>query len=221
MLIVSGKNNRLGGGNSYLGGGNIKSGKTAPLVSRAELKLAEAVKVFKVDFRGKTVLDIGASTGGFTDFALKNGASKVIAVEKGTNQMKPILRHNPRVELHEKTDIFNFKITDYPDIILADVSFISLTKVLKYAKTNLAGLNTVFLVMLKPQFEAKPSQLIDGVVKNSKIRREIIKSFENAIKPHFKIHAKHDNSTSGRYGNVERFYELAMHSNGKGVAMPT
>ncbi|MDR2063782.1 MAG: TlyA family RNA methyltransferase [Candidatus Nomurabacteria bacterium] len=195
---------------------NAKSDDAATLwrakgfVSRAELKLADAVQAFGVDFRGKTVLDIGSSTGGFTDFALKKGAKKVIAVEKGTNQMSPFLRRDPRVELHEKTDIFDFKITSYPDIIMADVSFLSLTKVLKYAKMRLAGLHTVLLVMLKPQFEAKPFQLVDGVVKNHKIRREIIKNFEQTIKPHFKIHAKHDNATSGRYGNVERFYLLSL-----------
>ena len=74
---------------------------------RGYIKLSDAVRFFGFDFRGKVVLDIGSSTGGFTELALKNGAKKVIAVEKGTNQMKVPLRYDPRVELHEKTDIFD------------------------------------------------------------------------------------------------------------------
>ena len=76
------------------------------IVGRAELKLAGAVRAFGYDFRGKTVLDIGASTGGFTELALRQGAKKVIAVEKGTRQMKAPLRFDARVELYEKTDFY-------------------------------------------------------------------------------------------------------------------
>jgi 23S rRNA (cytidine1920-2'-O)/16S rRNA (cytidine1409-2'-O)-methyltransferase len=187
------------------------------------------------------VLDIGSSTGGFTDFALSHGAKKVIAVEKGTLQMNPRLAHDKRVELHEKTDVFRLRLKDaslkkepslplpekninsdvemnskselvytnnVPDIILADVSFLSLTKILKYARLYLTGPNTALLVMLKPQFEAKPYQLVNGIVKNSKMRREIIKNFEDKIKSDFKILAKQDNLVAGRFGNVERFYLL-------------
>jgi hypothetical protein len=78
------------------------------VVGRAEYKIADAAKALGVDFRGKVVLDIGSSTGGFTEFALRSGAEKVIAVEKGTNQMKAPLRFAPEVELYEKTDIFDF-----------------------------------------------------------------------------------------------------------------
>ena len=74
------------------------------VVGRAELKLAEAAEAFVYDFLSKTVLDIGSSTGGFTEYALGRGAKKVIAIEKGTRQMKAPLRFDPRVELHEKTD---------------------------------------------------------------------------------------------------------------------
>ena len=77
---------------------------------RGYIKLSDAVRFFGFDFKDKIVLDIGSSTGGFTELALKNGAKKVIAVEKGTNQMKSPLRHDPRVELHEKTDIFDTEV---------------------------------------------------------------------------------------------------------------
>lgn len=183
-------------------------------VSRAEAKLAGAVASFAFDFRDKTVLDIGSSTGGFTEYALSRGARKVIAVEKGSRQMKAPLRFDSRIDLHEKTDIFDFSLarSARPDVIVADVSFLSLTKVLAYAKIHLARSDTDYLVMLKPQFEARPGQLNRGIVKNAKIRRDIIKNFEFYLKSHgFVIRAKKDNELAGKNGNVERFYWLTTH----------
>ena len=175
--------------------------------SRGYQKLAGFIADY--DFRGKLVLDIGSSTGGFTQVALSRGARKVIAVEKGTNQMMAPLRFDERVKLHEKTDIFDFKLTEKPDAILADVSFLSLTKVLMYAKMELARSDTDYLVMLKPQFEARPDQLNKGVVKNEKIRRTIIKDFEQWLKRHdFVTLKKRDNTLAGKNGNIERFYWL-------------
>ncbi len=175
--------------------------------SRGYLKIKGAAGAFNFDFRDKVVLDIGSSTGGFTKYALEKGAKKVIAVEKGTNQMKSPLRDDPQIELHEKTDIFDFTCT--PDVIVADVSFLSLTKILKYAKINLSRSNTDFLVMLKPQFEASPKDLINGVVKNETIRRKIIKNFEHWLKLNgFLIIKKRDNELQGKHGNKERFYWL-------------
>ena len=200
-------------------------------VSRAEYKIEGAVSAFNFDFRGKTVLDIGSSTGGFTEFALASGALKVVAVEKGVRQMKAPLRFDSRVELHEKTDIFdvvaegckNVKtvgadglvdekvVIPLPDVILADVSFISLKPVLAYVKKYLASAKTEFLVMMKPQFEALDSQLNRGVVKNEKMRREIIRNFEDWLKHNgFIIKQKRDNELAGKKGNVERFYCLSM-----------
>ena len=176
--------------------------------TRGYEKLAGAAQAFSFNFAGQTVLDIGSSTGGFTEYALNHGAKKVIAVEKGTNQMKAPLRFDPRIDLHEKTDIFNFK-TDEADVILADVSFISLTKILKYAKIHLSRSDTQFLVMMKPQFEAHPDQLNKGVVKNEKYRRQIIKGFEIWLKNNgFFIVKKRDNDLAGKNGNLERFYLL-------------
>ena len=98
-----------------------------------------------------------------------------------------------------------------PDVILADVSFISLKDVLSYAKENLSNKNTDFLVMLKPQFEAKKDQLHKGIVKNEKLRREIIKQFETWLKQNnFIIIKKQDNATKGKSGNQERFYYLKL-----------
>lgn len=178
-------------------------------VSRAGEKLAEATKFFRIDFRNKTVLDIGSSTGGFTDFALRSGATHITAIEKGTNQLHPSLRQNPRITLHEKTDILDFRIDQKPDLILIDVSFTSLLPVLTHVRTHLASENTLILAMFKPQFEATPQQLVNGRIKNSKIRRDIIKNFEARIKPNFVTINKKDNSFGGReQNNLERFYLL-------------
>ncbi len=178
------------------------------VVGRAEYKIQDAIKAFKVNLRGKTVLDIGSSTGGFTECALKNGAAHVIAVEKGTNQMKAPLRFDERVELYEKMDIFDFHCMP-PDVILADVSFVSLRKVLAYATKELADDHTEYLVMLKPQFEAQRAQLKDGILKNNRMRRAVIEDFEYWLKKNkYVILGKRDNEVAGRYGNVERFYYL-------------
>lgn len=207
---------------------NMQTTRVGMPVSRAENKLAGAAQAFSYDFRGKTVLDIGSSTGGFTEHALLRGAKKVIAVEKGTRQMKAPLRFDPRIDLREKTDIFfvtrnslsrdqneinenESKTETRIDTILADVSFISLKQVLLHAKKQLATPQTDFLVMLKPQFEAKPFQLKNGIVKNETIRRDIIKDFEAWLKNNgFLIVNKRDNILAGKNGNLERFYFLKI-----------
>lgn len=176
---------------------------------RGYQKISGAVNAFGFVFKNKTVLDIGSSTGGFTEFALNHGAKKVIAVEKGSHQMKAPLRFDPRIELHEKQDIFDFTLNKEINVVVTDVSFLSLTKVLEYLKENLPNREADMLMMLKPQFEAEPKDLNRGVVKNEKIRREIIKKFEQWLKTNgFIIVNKRDNDTRGRHGNIERFYHL-------------
>ena len=177
-------------------------------VSRAGHKLESVAKLLKLDFRKKIVLDVGSSTGGFTDFAIKHGADKVLAVDVGTNQLHPSLRTNEKIELHEKTDIRDFKTDTLPDIILIDVSFISLRKILPYLCENLMKPNTEIVAMMKPQFEVGRDGLAKGVVKNSKIRRDTIKDFELWLKQYFVILDKHDSGVAGENGNVERFYLL-------------
>ena len=182
---------------------------TANAVSRGYYKIEGAARAFNFVFRDKTVLDIGSSTGGFTEYALKHGAKKVIAVEKGSHQMKAPLCFDPRVELHEKTDIFDFSLSREIDAIVADVSFLSLKKVLAYLK-KLPNKNADFLMMLKPQFEAAPNDLKNGVIKNETIRRRIIKDFEQWLKQNdYLVVEKHDNELHGKVGgNKERFYHL-------------
>lgn len=181
-------------------------------VSRAGLKLASVAKTLQLNFKDKLVLDVGSSTGGFTDYALQNGAKKVIAVDVGTNQLHSSLRGNPEIELHEKTDIRDFSPQEKPGIIVIDVSFVSLRDILPYL-AKLAISDTQIVAMVKPQFEADQAQLNKGIVKNEAIRRAILKDFELWAKQYFVIQAKRDSDIAGIKGNQERFYllKLAIH----------
>lgn len=176
-------------------------------VSRAALKLASVSDSLGLKFQAKTVLDVGSSTGGFTDYALRHGAEKVIAVESGTNQLHQSLIGNPKIELHEKTDIRDFKTNQQIDIVLIDVSFTSLTEVLNSIKT-LSNSDTCIVAMAKPQFEARNIVKHKGVIKNEKLRREVLKHLENWIRNLFVIVKKQDSEVLGTKGNRERFYLL-------------
>ena len=177
-------------------------------VSRAALKLASVAEILKLDFRDKIVLDVGSSTGGFTDFALRHGAKKVYAVDVGTDQMHPSLRHNKQVELHEKTDIRDFYINEMPDIIVIDVSFISLREILPHIYNYLSSASTQIVAMVKPQFEAGKGQTNKGIIKNDAMRRQILRDFEDWSKELFVIKNKRDSDVAGAKGNQERFYLL-------------
>ena len=175
-------------------------------VSRAGLKLASVAELLKVDFAKKLVLDVGSSTGGFTDYALQHGAKKVIAVDVGTHQMHPSLRRDGRIELHEKTDIRDFVVVKKIDIVVIDVSFISLREILP-SVARIAP-NAQIVAMVKPQFEAGRDQVNKGVIKNDSIRRQILRDFETWSKSLFAIVDKRDSEVAGGKGNRERFYLL-------------
>jgi len=180
-------------------------------VSRAGLKLASVAQTLQLTFTGKVMLDVGSSTGGFTDYALQHGAAKVIAVDVGTDQLHPSLHGNSRIELHEQTDIRDMKkLSQTPDIVVIDVSFISLREVLPHIAT-LCGPQTQIIAMVKPQFEAVASNVKHkGVIKNDRMRRDILKSFEEWAKHYFVIADKADSDIAGSKGNVERFYKLTL-----------
>lgn len=177
-------------------------------VSRAGLKLASVAKLLGVDFQDSIVLDVGSSTGGFTDYALQNGAQKVYAVDVGTDQLHPNLLGHEKIELHEKTDIRDFTPSEVPTIVVMDVSFISLRLILPHIATIIAG-DTQVVAMVKPQFEASRQQLTgSGIVKNDRVRRDILKEFEAWAKQKFLIVDKADSKVAGVHGNRERFYLL-------------
>lgn len=176
-------------------------------VSRAGLKLASVAKLLGVEFKGNTVLDVGSSTGGFTDYALQNGAKKVYAVDVGTDQLHPTLRKDKRISLHEKTDIRDFIPRVVPDVVVMDVSFISLREILPHI-ADIADSHTAIVAMVKPQFEAGKHQVTKGVLKNDNARRQVLKDFELWSKERFVIIDKADSEVAGAKGNRERFYLL-------------
>jgi 23S rRNA (cytidine1920-2'-O)/16S rRNA (cytidine1409-2'-O)-methyltransferase len=177
-------------------------------VSRAALKLASVSELLKLDFRGKTVLDVGSSTGGFTQYALKQGAVKVIAVEVGTDQLHPTLRSDARIELHEQTDIRDIKTLSSPvDMVVMDVSFVSLRDILP-SVAKLVTTRTQLVAMVKPQFEVGQDVKHKGVIKNDRMRRDILQSFESWAKQRFVVIDKADSEVAGAKGNRERFYLL-------------
>lgn len=182
---------------------------TEQYVSRAGLKLASVANILKLQFQDTVMLDVGSSTGGFTDYALQHGAKKVIAVDVGTNQLHPSLHGNPKIELHEQTDIRDMReLSEVPGLVVIDVSFISLREVLPHIAT-LCRPHTKIVAMVKPQFEAVAANLKHkGVIKNDRMRRDILKSFEEWARVRFVIVDKADSDIAGTKGNVERFYLL-------------
>lgn len=191
---------------------DIKLNTNEQYVSRAGLKLASVAKLLNVTFKDAVVLDVGSSTGGFTDYALQHGAKKVYAVDVGTDQLHPSLHDNDKIELHEKTDIRDFTLAseDRPDVVVIDVSFISLREILPHIAANLAVTNTQIMAMVKPQFEAGKYQTNKGIIKNDGVRRDILKDFEFWAKDLFVIKDKRDSEVAGSKGNRERFYLLQV-----------
>ena len=188
----------------------IKLEKKETYVSRAGLKLASVAEYFHLNFQDKTVLDIGSSTGGFTDYSLRHGAKKVFAVDVGTDQLHPSLRPNPKIALYEKTDIRDFYADEAIDIIVGDVSFISLREILPHVAENLMNTNTILIAMVKPQFEAGRHQVNKGIIKNDKVRRQILSDFEDWARKYFIVLDKKDSEVAGSKGNLERFYKLKL-----------
>lgn len=176
-------------------------------VSRAGLKLASVAQKLHVEFAEKVVLDVGSSTGGFTDFALQHGAAKVIAVDVGTGQLHPSLHGDSRIELHEQTDIRKFVTDTQIDMVVIDVSFVSLREILP-SVLRFASKKTSIVAMVKPQFEAGREQINKGVIKNDRMRRDILKDFEAWSRSSFTILEKADSEVAGAKGNLERFYLL-------------
>lgn len=157
-------------------------GDAIPYVSRGGLKLAKAVEVFALDLRDKIVLDIGASTGGFTDCALQHGAKKVYAVDVGYGQLAWKLRQDPRVVNLERTNIRYLEASQLgepAEVATIDASFISLTLVLPKA-VELTGPEGEIVALIKPQFEAGKEKVgKKGVVREPGIHREVIEKVVN------------------------------------------
>ena len=180
-------------------------------VSRGAHKLIGALDAFGIDVAGRRCLDAGASTGGFTDVLLDRGAAEVVAVDVGYGQLAWSLRSDPRVRVIERTNVRDLTpeaIGGPVDLTVADLSFISLATVLP-ALTACCRPHADIVPMVKPQFEAGQSDFKHkGVVKNDRMRRDILKDFELWAGKYFHVLGKKDSEVAGSKGNVERFYLL-------------
>lgn len=145
-----------------------------PFVGRGGVKLQHAIEYFRIDIKDKVILDVGSSTGGFTDCLLQNGAQKVYAVDVGTFQMADSLRNDSRVVLMEQTDIREAVLPEKVDAIVVDVSFISLSKILPSLKQFVKP-GAPIIALIKPQFEVGQANLgKGGVVTNEQAREDAI-----------------------------------------------
>ena len=192
-------------------------GKTLKYVSRGGLKLEKAMDVFGVKIEGKTCMDVGASTGGFTDCMLQNGAVKVYSVDVGHGQLAWKLVQDDRVICMDRTNIRYVtpdQIDDVLDFASIDVSFISLTKVLLPVK-NLLKENGQIVCLIKPQFEAGRENVgKKGVVRDKKVHIQVIeKVIEYAMSIGFKILNLDYSPVKGPEGNIE--YLLYLQNNGE------
>jgi 23S rRNA (cytidine1920-2'-O)/16S rRNA (cytidine1409-2'-O)-methyltransferase len=146
-----------------------------PYVSRGGVKLAAALERYPLEIEDHVCLDVGASTGGFTEVLLANGASLVFAIDVGREQLHPSLHGHPRVVSMEETDIRSFedrRLPMRPDIVVVDVSFISLKAVLPVA-LSLAAAPMHLLALIKPQFEASRKHSKRGIIRNAMVHQEI------------------------------------------------
>jgi 23S rRNA (cytidine1920-2'-O)/16S rRNA (cytidine1409-2'-O)-methyltransferase len=182
-----------------------------PYVSRGGLKLEGAISDFNIDVHGLSCIDIGSSTGGFTDCLLKNGASRVIAIDVGHNQLHFKLRQDERVYSMEGYNVRYLKREDLPfipELAVIDVSFISLKLILQAVKAALPSLRVVALV--KPQFEAGKGKVgKGGVVRDETVKMEVLYAIkEEAIKLGFSVINETKSSLKGPKGNEEFFLHL-------------
>ena len=170
---------------------------------RGSLKLAHALQCFKISPQSKVCLDVGASTGGFTEVLLNNGASRVYAVDVGTNQLIPELRADPRVVSLEQTDIRALPVQSVVDLIVIDVSFVSLTNIIEslcpWGAKNI-------IALIKPQFEVprEVAAKYNGVIKSAVLHQESVLRVVDAFEKHgFKSVGVTESPVKGGSGNTE------------------
>jgi 23S rRNA (cytidine1920-2'-O)/16S rRNA (cytidine1409-2'-O)-methyltransferase len=176
-------------------------------VSRGGLKLEKALQEFSIDPNGKQAIDIGASTGGFTDCLLRNGAKQVVAIDVGYGQLAWTLREDPRVTVLERTNIRHVKPEDIPylaDLITIDVSFISLQKILSSVVALLAPGGEI-VALVKPQFEAGRERVgKKGVVKDPVVHKDVLNEIWNVFEKNgMRVKGISFSPIKGPEGNLE------------------
>ena len=181
-------------------------GQSLQYVSRAGLKLEKAQKIWNIDFNNKVVLDVGASTGGFTDFAIKNGAKKVYSVDVGKGQLHESLKNNNKVVNMEKTDFRTMKpLKDKIDIAVCDCSFISL-KLLCPKFIEVLTPNSILITLIKPQFECgkEIAKKNKGVLKDKSLQNSLKTEVINFYTQNgFNLCGEATSPILGTQGNVE------------------
>lgn len=180
-----------------------------PYVSRGGVKLKGAIDHFGINFKDQVVLDVGASTGGFTDCLLQEGAKQIFCIDVGSNQLHEKLRNHPQVTWKEQFHVDRLMPDTFGqdfDWIVMDVSFISMLKVVKYLVRNLAPQGQM-LLLFKPQFEVDRKHLNNGVLKDPDIREEKIAEHIEFLyqKFNFKNIERFDCTIKGPKGNQESF----------------
>lgn len=194
-------------------------GETLKYVSRGGLKLEKAITQFQIDLTDKVCMDIGASTGGFTDCMLQNGAKKVYSLDVGSDQLDASLRNDVRVVSMEKTNIRYVtpqEIGELLDFASADVSFISLTKILSAVRALLKE-HGQMVCLIKPQFEAGREKVgKKGVVKDKKVHKEVIQSIIRFCLEHgFSVLKLEYSPIKGPEGNIEYLIYIEKDDNPK------
>jgi len=182
-------------------------GQDHPWVSRGGIKLAHALEHFGIDVTGSVAIDVGSSTGGFTDVLLNKGAAKVYAVDSGTNQLAWKLRQDPRVIVHEQTSARILTAEHVPeqvDIIVCDASFISLSKVLERPMT-FAKPGAQLVALIKPQFEAGRGEVgKGGVVRDSAVHQRVCDDVSAWLESvGWRVAGLTESPITGPKGNVE------------------
>ena len=182
-------------------------GKDHPWVSRGGIKLAHALEHFGWDVTDAVALDVGASTGGFTDVLLHKGARKVFAVDVGTNQLAWKLRQDPRVVVHEQTNaryLTDAVVTEPVDLIVCDASFIGLAKVLDRA-LDFARPGGRLIALVKPQFEADRSEIgKSGVVRDAQVHDRVCAAAADwLVSRGWRVEGITPSPITGPAGNVE------------------
>lgn len=189
--------------------------EACPYVSKGGLKLKKAIKHFKLDFTDKDILDIGASTGGFTDCALKHGAKHVTAIDVGVDQLVDDLKNLSKVTSIENFNLKNISDNTFSkkfDIVITDVSFISLEHVFKILDYVL-GENSKFIPLIKPQFELGKDSTSKGIIRDKDMHKYAINSVvKYAIKHDYTLKKLTYSPIKGSSGNIEF---LALFVNGK------
>ncbi|MHB8138280.1 MAG: TlyA family RNA methyltransferase [Smithellaceae bacterium] len=191
-------------------------GEDHPFVSRGGLKLKGALEYFALDVTGSAVLDVGASTGGFTDCLLKSGARKVFAVDVGYGQLAWKLREDPRVVVIERTNIRHYDgkdLDEKPTLAVIDVSFISLKTVIPAVLPLIAGHSRI-LALIKPQFEAPRDEVgKNGVVEDTVVHERVVEEIRLFCQSkHLLVEGTCASSLLGPAGNKE-FFILARKTN--------